>query len=322
MKKLFILIVALGIFVSQTFAADFSVVLDRMHTQWLTKYNTETEFRGNDPITRWASAKFIDQYAQFMQLDKTYSSCEFSDIADYDSTLVPHILEACAYGLLKWSDGKFMPTNNITEAQWITMVMRSLYGFQDETGTPWYNKYYALGVQAGIISSQDIDALASTILTREKLWQRFYAAAHLWEGDTSTKTSAEKEIEQAIAIEQWTQVSPKTNTVAWPNGYMVYNEAKVEQALAAGQRVYLYFHADRCPSCRALDKNLSAEDNYPKDLVVFKIDYDNATTLKTTYGISQQHTLIKIDKNKTETHRSTTANDLNDIMEVGGSPRI
>jgi hypothetical protein len=97
---------------------------------------------------------------------------------------------------------------------------------------------------------------------------------------------------------------------------MVYDETKVEKALAAGQKVYLYFHADRCPSCRILDKALSAETNFPKNLVVFKINFDTATTLTTKYGITQQHTVIKINKNKDETHRNTTATNLNDIMEV------
>lgn len=319
MKKLFILVIFLSAFSSSIYAVDFSIVLEWMHTNDLTKYSTQAEFRWEEAITRGESSKFVDQYAQFMQLDKTYSECEFNDITDYDSTLIPHIKEACAYGLLKWSGWNFMPNNNLTEAQWITMVMRSLYGFQDETGDPRYSEYATLAAQAGIISDIDMSSLAGTVLTREKLWTWFYAAAHLWDSDTAMAKSA---TELAVAIEQWEPITPKTNTVAWPNGYMVYDETKVEKALAAGQKVYLYFHADRCPSCRILDKALSAETNFPKNLVVFKINFDTATTLTTKYGITQQHTVIKINKNKDETHRNTTATNLNDIMEVWGYARI
>jgi hypothetical protein len=49
------------------------------------------------------------------------------------------------------------------------MVMRSLYGFQDETGDPRYSEYATLAAQAGIISDIDMSSLAGTVLTREKL---------------------------------------------------------------------------------------------------------------------------------------------------------
>lgn len=36
-----------------------------------------------------------------------------------------------------------MPNDNITEAQAITVVVRTLEGFKDETLDPWYKDYFA-----------------------------------------------------------------------------------------------------------------------------------------------------------------------------------
>ncbi len=83
-----------------------------------------------------------------------------------------------------------MPNKNITEAEGITVVMRSLYGIQDETATPWYTSYYNLATQAGIVSNTNINTMNTTLLTREKLGTWFHAAAHL--GDTTHSTNTQE----------------------------------------------------------------------------------------------------------------------------------
>ncbi len=97
-------------------------------------YNSSQEFRPSDKITRWETAKFVSKYAEVIWLSKTYSSCDFNDIgSEYDGTLVPHITESCKYGFLKWSNGFFMPLNTITEAEAMTLIVRSYEWMQDET---------------------------------------------------------------------------------------------------------------------------------------------------------------------------------------------
>lgn len=73
-------------------------------------------------------SKFVTKYAEFRGLSKNYSQCNFNDIAGYDSTLEPFIVEACEYGLLKGSGNTYNPTGNVTEAQGITVTIRSLIG--------------------------------------------------------------------------------------------------------------------------------------------------------------------------------------------------
>lgn len=227
----------------------------------------------------------------------------------YDETLVPHIIEACKYGLLKGSQGNFMPENNLTQAQGLTVVMRSLHGIQDETAALWYQAYYDLGIKDGIISAQNINTMDSTKLTRELLGTWFYKAAHL-EKDMMN----EKDTMKAKEIMDAEQGKESMNDNI--SGYLAYDDAKVAQALSQGQHVVLYFHADRCPTCKALDSNLAPmTTDRPSTLAVFKIDYDNATELKSTYGITRQHTLIKLDASGEEVKRNTTAITFEDVWK-------
>ena len=76
--------------------------------------------------------------------------------------------------------------------------------------------------------------------------------------------------------------------------YEAYSLANAQSALSAGKEVVLFFHASRCSSCRSLDKDITT-NKLPDNTVVFKIDYDNSTDLKKKYGVTTQHTLIRID---------------------------
>ena len=289
---------------SPIYALDFATVLDWMHSNNLTKYSTVDTFRPDDAITRGEAAKFVNQYGQFMKLDKTYTACDFADIAWYDYTLIPHIGQACAYGLLKGSQGNFMPNNNMTEAQGITIAMRSLYGIQDETITPWYKTYYDLGAQAGITTDSPLDTLDGNILTRAQLGTWFYLAAYVGQ-------DLENQITDGIKAETGEEITSTNIT-----GYLNYSASKVAQALAQGQHVVLFFHADWCPTCKLLhDDLMTMKDSRPSTLAIFKVEYDTATELKTTYSIVKQHTLIKLDKQELETKRNTTATTFDQLWK-------
>lgn len=77
--------------------------------------------------------------------------------------------------------------------------------------------------------------------------------------------------------------------------YQAYSEDKL--ALARNERVVLFFHAGWCPTCRALNTDLENNiSNIPVDVNILKIDYDNATELKSKYEITTQHTLVEVDQ--------------------------
>jgi len=66
-----------------------------------------------------------------------------------------------------------------------------------------------------------------------------------------------------------------------------------------GKKRILYFHADWCPTCRPLNIEFQQRgDELPKDVVVFKVNYDKETQLKTKYAIPYQHTFVQVDENE------------------------
>ncbi len=73
-------------------------------------------------------------------------------------------------------------------------------------------------------------------------------------------------------------------------------------ALADSGDVVLFFHADWCPSCRNLERDITA-NTVPDNVHILKVDYDEETALKQKYGVTRQHTLVVVDSagNKVKT---------------------
>ncbi len=73
-----------------------------------------------------------------------------------------------------------------------------------------------------------------------------------------------------------------------------YSEDKL--ALAEDGDVFIFFHASWCPSCKALEADINANlSAIPSNLHILKADYDTETDLKVQYGVTRQHTLVKVD---------------------------
>ena len=147
-----------------------------MYDNGLTMYSSPQDFRPTDKITRGETAKFVSKYAEVIWLSKKNNSCEFIDIDWYDATLVPHIIESCMYGLLKWSNGSFKPSNTITEAEAMTLIIRSYEWMQDETTSPWYLNYFTKAKWLWFLNDADtLESVWSTAISRERLGTWFYA---------------------------------------------------------------------------------------------------------------------------------------------------
>lgn len=120
--------------------------------------SSELDFRPNDGVSRGEIAKFFAQFAELQGISKIKSAeeCQFADIAGYDSTLVPHIIAACEYGLVKWSQGNYYPNKSLTEAEALTVVIRSIMGMQDETGDPRWKETHEVAKWLGIIDNESV----------------------------------------------------------------------------------------------------------------------------------------------------------------------
>lgn len=182
MKRLWVwIIAAISCFVftsSHTVLAQAdTTVVSWMHENGLTKFDNKEDFWRERPVTRGEIAKFFTQFAVLYGKEKvkTSTECQFNDIDGYDYTLVPHIIEACEYGLMKWSNGSYFPNKNLTLAEWLTVIIRTIDGMQDETGNPWWTETHNTAEWLWILDGEsvwDLDKAA----TRWKIGQWLYRA--------------------------------------------------------------------------------------------------------------------------------------------------
>ncbi len=143
-------------------------------------------------------------------------------------------------------------------------------------------------------------------------------AADLVDGDTDVEVAKEElgeEIaEEAEETQEATDEAEKGPTV-WI--YKDYNSIEVANAVASGRDVALFFHADRCPSCVALDGVIKDDIwELSPNLVVFKTDFDNQE-LSDQYGVTKQHTLVPLDSSGAVKERKlwiVTINQLNRLF--------
>jgi len=88
----------------------------------------------------------------------------------------------------------------------------------------------------------------------------------------------------------------KTNDVSQGQAgrYESYDESKL--SLAATGNVVLFFKADWCSTCRALDADIRRNlTSIPSDVTILRLNYDKELTLRRKYGVTTQHTLVQVD---------------------------
>lgn len=119
--------------------------------------------------------------------------------------------------------------------------------------------------------------------------------------DTSSANQSEIEADSTDAQDQEpasTGQTQQTNTqtstqTTSPGKYVEYSEAALSST--KGKRL-LFFHASWCPQCRQLEASIKSR-TIPDDVTIFKVNYDNSTSLKSKYGVTLQTTVVLIDDN-------------------------
>jgi len=164
-------------------------LIDWMHENGLTKFNTIEDFGPDRLITRGEIAKFFTQFAALLELKivKSNDQCKFKDIEFYDSTLTPHILKACKLWLVNGFGWNYSPENNLLQAEGLTVAMRAIKWVQDETTNPWRLNYYDEAGKLNIIdasSVRDLDQNAD----RQTIGLWLYRTAHSATLDNNTPT--------------------------------------------------------------------------------------------------------------------------------------
>ena len=96
--------------------------------------------------------------------------------------------------------------------------------------------------------------------------------------------------------------------------YLDYSESFLTRANEG--KVVLFFKANWCPTCNALDKDILKNLNkIPEDVTILKIDYDTAIDLKKKYEVVTQHTMVQVDAQGNEITKWVGGNTLSTILE-------
>lgn len=113
-----------------------------------------------------------------LDLSETASDtqCAFSDLENADSSLTEYILTSCKLGLFKWAKWFFFPTESITKAQAITVLIRALQWPQDETTNPRRKNYHQQARALSLTKEQDVFALDQDV-TRYEMALILYRAS-------------------------------------------------------------------------------------------------------------------------------------------------
>lgn len=112
-------------------------------------------------------------------------------------------------------------------------------------------------------------------------------------GDNATAPSISKNNQSGEGASQSNSNPGNEQIASAPVGqYVAYDSATVQSD--KGEKI-LFFHAQWCPQCRQLDKEINA-NNIPSGTTIYKVDYDSNQTLRKKYGVTLQTTFVKIDE--------------------------
>lgn len=109
----------------------------------------------------------------------------------------------------------------------------------------------------------------------------------------SSSLTTEKNIQSEAAMNKESTML-KDDAMMKSEQYIAYSKSAFESM--SGKKRVLFFKASWCPTCNAANKDFEANlSKLPKDVVIFKADYDTESTLKSQYGITSQHTFVYVD---------------------------
>ncbi len=126
-------------------------------------------------------------------------------------------------------------------------------------------------------------------------------------------TAAMKKSEETAAMKK--DVTTTSGDAMTKGAYISYADYTKNKATYQNHKVVLYFHAPWCPTCQALDKNITANlGTIPEKTVIVKTDYDASNDLKKKYGVTYQHTMVQIDTNGNKIVKWSGSPELKDLL--------
>jgi len=133
-----------------------------MYANGLTKYDTLSGYRPQDPVLREESAKIIAQAYRILGYPQgsKNSQCNFSDEKSFDSSLSSFIADSCKWGIFKGSNGQFLPHKTLSKAESLTVLMRIFEGnSSSENFTPRWTMYFVKAKAIGLTKEGNVNSL-------------------------------------------------------------------------------------------------------------------------------------------------------------------
>lgn len=110
-------------------------------------------------------------------------------------------------------------------------------------------------------------------------------------------------------------VTEKSEVATKSGSYVTLADYNSNLAKYADSKKVYFFHASWCPSCKALDKDISQNvSDIPAGVTIAQVDFDKETDLKEKYGVTMQHTLVQIDDDGNEIAQWSGGRDLASLL--------
>ncbi len=141
---------------------EFLDAVTWMHQKNITKFENWADFSPHSIVLREHAAKFLTEFAvniMHQSMDTAEKNCDFKDLIQWDPTLTNSILNACYLDIFYGSSWRFYPTQPLTKAEAIVVLVRVLDGKQEEIDWWIRWKYYTLRANE-IWLSKETDAKA------------------------------------------------------------------------------------------------------------------------------------------------------------------
>ncbi len=120
--------------------------------------------------------------------------------------------------------------------------------------------------------------------------------------DFAQKESTPQSVSNRMVIKDSVKIGGNTSVSIEENSqkYQEYSAANLENA--KDKKRILFFYANWCPTCRPVDSDIKANlSKIPDDVSIIRVNYNDDQTdsaekeLAKTYGITYQHTFVRID---------------------------
>ncbi len=109
--------------------------------------------------------------------------------------------------------------------------------------------------------------------------------------------------------------SNQNETTDSASQYVTWSEAAFEQN--ADKERWLYFHAEWCPECRALEADIKANlSDIPAGVIILKIEYDDYQDLRQRYQVLHQTTVVSVDAQGDKIQEVLAAGSKNNLASV------